>query len=235
MPVLTPETDPFGKALLDHLDGDKDNAIVAHTAAADNDLIPVKYLFRDYEDMPEQEQLALQFCQGTVLEVGAGAGRHAAILQAAGHTVKCLDISPGAVQVMKKKGIDAELADIFDFNQGQYDTILMLMNGIGIVGTLDGLDRFLEHAKTLLTDGGQIIMDSTDVAYIYEEKGLSMNQNYYGEVTYRMEYGSIFGPVFPWLYVDLTTLSSYASRHGMTCDLLFENDEFTYLARLMRK
>ena len=137
--------------------------------------------------MPELEVLALQQCRGSVLDVGAGAGCHALALQRRGLQVTALDISEGAVEAMQRQGVRQVLRqDIFQLKGAAYDTLLMLMNGIGIAGTLEGLERFLEHAKTLLRPGGQILLESSDILYMYEEEDgsvmLDRNAGYYGEV-----------------------------------------------------
>ena len=145
--------------------------------------------FRGLDGMPEIEQRALAECRGRVLDIGAGAGSHALALQEIGLQVTGLDISPEAVQVMQARGVSqAVAADIFEYNGTTFDTLLLLMNGIGLAGTIPGLRRFLNHAKTLLNPGGQLIFDSSDVSYLYEEKALPADGTYYGEVRCRYEY-----------------------------------------------
>jgi SAM-dependent methyltransferase len=232
--------DPLGAALLDHLAGQDHGNIRAKCSVAEDDLIPPAYFFRSYEKMPEIEQLALDECQGKVLDIGAGAGCHSLYLQQKGHAVTALDISPGAVEVMRRRGLkDAHCQSIFDWKKGTYDTLLMLMNGIGLVNNLSGLARFFQHAKKLLKPKGQILLDSTDVLYAYREADgsiwLEPGQPYYGEVGYQMTYRNMVGRPFTWLYLDYWNLCQYAAREGWGYELLYEGENDHYLARLWRE
>jgi SAM-dependent methyltransferase len=193
-------------------------------------LLPVYFRHPDF--MPELEQLALRECRGKVLDIGAGAGSHALTLQAAGLEVTALDISPNAVAVMKDRGVEkATVADIFTYQEGRFDTLLLLMNGIGLVGTVGGLYRFLKHARTLLSPGGQILFDSSDVAYLYEDNPPEMD-HYYGEIACRYEYKKQKSDWFSWLYIDEQLLLQVAANEGWQVSKLFEDEEGQYLVRL---
>lgn len=193
-------------------------------------VIPV--YFRNWDSMPEIEQRALAECRGHVLDIGAGAGSHTLALQEQGLQVTALDISPEAVEVMKDRGAaHAIAADIFEYNAATYDTLLLLMNGIGLVGTVEGLRRFLAHAKTLLNPNGQLLFDSSDVAYLCEGK-LPTDGPYYGEVRCRYEYRQQKTDWFTWLYIDKDTLTQIATEEGWSTELLQEDDDDQYLVRL---
>ncbi len=238
MPDTTP--DPLGLALRDYWNGHTDARITVHSSITEEEFIPAAYLFRDQTTLPELERIALENCRGHVLDIGAGAGSHALILQEQGLSVTAIDLSPLAVQIMQERGVaDARCVDLYAFVDGRYDTLLLLMNGIGIAGTLDGLDRFLAHSKTLLVPGGQILCDSTDILYMFQEEDgsvwLDLNAHYYGEVTYRMEYGDALGEPFPWLFVDPEILSDHAEAAGYTCEIIATDEDDQYLARLALK
>jgi len=229
--------DPLGEALLDYLNGKTDNTITVHSDIADDELLAVSHFFRGENSISALEKTALAACYGRVVDVGAGAGSHALILQAQGLDVTAIDVSSGAVQVMKQRGIqDARCLNMFDFQGETYDTILMLMNGIGVVGTLDGLPVFLEKAKTWLRFGGQILLDSADILYMYEdEEGgywIDLNGPYHGEVTYQMEYRNRPGEPFGWLFVGVDILTEYAESAGYQCEVLFTDENGQYLVRL---
>ena len=182
---------------------------------AEDDILPVSYLFGDGEELPKLEKLALKHCRGRILDVGAAAGRHSLILQQQGHDVTALDISALCCQVMEKRGVRKVIAGDFYQHKGEhYDTLLFLMNGIGIAGTVAGLDGFLQQARQLLKPGGQLLFDSSDVDYMYYEedgsKWLNLNAVYYGELRYRMRFRNITGDEFPWLFIDFDTrITSY--------------------------
>lgn len=230
------DNDPIGLAVYDYLAGEKNAEITVESNLADDDYIPVAYLFRELSEMPEMEQVALQECKGRVLDIGAGAGCHALELQKQGFEVTALDVSEGAANAMRQQGVRQVLnQNIFDVT-GQYDTLLLLMNGIGIAGTLHGLDRFLEHSKTLLSPKGQILLESSDILYMYEDEDgsvvLDLNAGYYGEVKYNMKYKEQESGWFDWLFIDPAILEDYATRHNYTFEVLFEGDTGNYLARL---
>lgn len=231
------KNDPIGTALLDYLAGATDEEITVESNLTEDDAIPVGYLFRTEEEMPEMEVLALNACRGKVLDVGAGSGCHALALQKRGLDVTAMDIAAGAVEAMQQQGVKQVLhKDIFALQGANFDTLLMLMNGIGIAGTLEGLERFLKHAKTLLNPGGQILLESSDILYMYEDEDgsvlLDLNAGYYGEVKYNMKYKGQESGWFNWLFIDPSILEDYALQQGYTFELLLEGDAGNYLARL---
>ncbi len=238
--LLPPEQDPMGQAMLHYLQRpDRNASIVVHCDVADDDVIPVWLLFRNWEAMPTIEHTALENCYGRVLDLGAGAGSHALELQQRGLAVVAADISPGAVQAMKARGVaDARQTDVAGLGEERFDTVLLIMNGIGIAGTLKGLGEWLESVKPLLNPDGQIIFDTSDIEYLYmDEEGdteLPDDRSYYGEVRYQMEYNGMKGPEFPWLFIDSITLTDIAYDHGFDVELLDTGDNFTYLVRLVR-
>ncbi len=231
------KNDPIGAAVLDYLAGKKTGNITVACNLADDDFIPVDYLFRQEEEMPELETIALQECRGHVLDVGAGAGCHSLLLQERGQQVTAIDISEGAVEALKQRGVnDVQLADVNTLQNQKYDTLLMLMNGIGIVGDLFGLYKFLVHAKTILNPGGQILLESSDILYMYEDEDgsvlLDLNAGYYGEVEYNMRYKTHESGKFKWLFIDASLLEQYAEEHGFAMEVLYEGENGNYLAKL---
>jgi 2-polyprenyl-3-methyl-5-hydroxy-6-metoxy-1,4-benzoquinol methylase len=226
-----------GLAIQDYLRGDLNAELLIESDCAGPERMPVSLFYRNYEQLPDLEQYALSLCEGTVLDIGAGAGSHSLILQQQGFTVYAVDISPYAVAVMRERGLqNAYCADIKDFSAAPFDTIIMLMNGIGLVGDLRGLELFLNNIKRLLKPEGQLLLDSTDLSYLKKEpaaniaKVLKTGQNY-GKVTYQFEYKGIRGPSFNWLFVDQATLRKYCIQTGWDCQVVFE-EESQYLARL---
>ena len=231
--------DALGQALLAYQQGQLSATLAVHSSVTDEEVLPAAYFFRSLWEMPEMERTALEECRGRVLDLGAGAGCHALELQQRGFTVKAVDISPGAVEVMQERGVrEVACHDIFDpaLTQGErFDTLLMLMNGIGLTGTLSGLERFLEHAKTLLNPGGQILATSSDISYLYEDEDGALVFNltgpYYGEVQYSMEFAHQTGAEFHWIFADPTLLQDCAEAAGYTVEFL-EEEEQQYLVRL---
>ncbi len=230
-------SDIIGTALEDYLSGNSAASIIVHSDIAEDDILPVKYFFRDTAEMPAIERRALELCRGKVLDIGAAAGCHSLILQNGGTEVYPVDISPGAVRVMKKRGLyRARRRDFFRINNENYDTLLLLMNGIGICGRLEMLNVFFDKARRLLNPGGQILLDSSDIIYLFagNESTFEFNLNaaYYGEAEYIMQYGQTRGKPFRWVFVDFDTLKKYAERHGFRCEKIMDGEHFDYLARL---
>ncbi|MFX0555258.1 class I SAM-dependent methyltransferase [Maribacter sp. CXY002] len=230
--------DVLGQALLDYQNGKYSEDIKTYSSLDEEDTLPLPYLFRRYEEMPLLEQKALQLCKGSVLDIGCGAGSHSLYLQEKGMNTTCLDQSPGAIQVCKQRGINTTvLIYILDFNGGPFDTLLLLMNGIGIAGELSGLGIFLMKLKSLLKPNGQILIDSSDIIYMFESDAdgghwIPDEKAYYGEVTFSMEYKNIKSEPFNWLYVDFNTLKRAATYHNLNCELVMEGEHYDYLARL---
>ncbi|MDL5510670.1 class I SAM-dependent methyltransferase [Arenibacter sp. M-2] len=230
--------DILGKALLDYQSGNYSEDIKTYSSLDEEDIIPIPYLFRDFKKMPPLEQKALKLCKGSILDIGCGAGSHSLYLQKKGYPVTALDQSPGAIETCKQRGIEQTvLQDIQDFELQKYDTLLMLMNGIGIVGKLKNIDRFFSHLKSLLQPKGQILLDSSDIIYMYEEDEdggywIPDNQNYYGEVSFEMEYQGEKSEPLDWLYLDYNTLQRAANANNLSCELISQGKHYDYLAKL---
>ena len=236
--LLTPEKDPMGAAISDYFHHHRAGRLRVFSSQFDEDEIPVKQLFRTFAQMPALEKTALQMAKGKILDVGAGSGCHALALQEMGKEVCAIDISPLSVEVMKQRGVkDARLVNLFDesFNE-TFDTILLLMNGSGIIGKLENMPHFFKTMKRLLRPGGSILMDSSDLSYLFTEEDGSMlidlAANYYGEVDFQMQYQDIKGEPFDWLYIDYTTLNLYATEFGFQTTLVKEGKHFELLFQL---
>lgn len=232
--IISPFKDPMGAALKDFMAGIRGESLKVSSDIAVDDVIPVQYLFRGEHAMPEWELTALRHCKGSVLDIGAGAGSHALQLQQIGHQVSTMDVSPGAVEVMKARGLDQAFhADIFEYEDQQFDTLLMMMNGIGLVGDMHGLDSFLLHAHKLLKPGGQILLDSSDLSYLYQDNTVLKPANrYHGIIRFQMRYQQILGEPFYWIYLDIEKMKAAALSNGYHFQLLQEGPHFEYLARL---
>lgn len=225
----------FGAALLDYFYQGSTADLLLHNHYGPPEEMPVEVFFREEEDMPDVERCAMDICEGKVLDIGAGVGIHSLILQHRGYDVTALEISAEAIQIMNERGVKSILKeDIFALESGSYDTLLLLMNGIGLVGTLQRLETFLKHVKKILAQDGQILLDSSDIMYLYEDIPMPEG-NYYGELTYKYEYQEKEGEWFDWLYVDQVTLEDIADKCGYHSQVIFEDDNDHYLARLTLK
>lgn len=238
MPLLPPHKDPMGAAIAEYYRTGRASTLRVFSSQFDEDEIPVGQLFRTFDEMPLIEQQALTLAKGGILDVGAGSGCHALALQAMGKEVTAIDISELSVEVMRERGVgEARAVDLYDERlDEQYDTILLLMNGAGIIGNIEGMERFFRRMKQLLTPGGCIYMDSSDLKYLFEEEDgsylIDVAGDYYGVVDFRMQYRQVKGDTFDWLYIDFDTLAYYAAQYGFCAELVSQGEHYDYLAVL---
>ncbi|HET7360657.1 MAG TPA: class I SAM-dependent methyltransferase [Salinimicrobium sp.] len=237
-----PNPDIFGMAIKDYFKRQQAENIIVHSPDFEDDVIPVSVLFRGYHEMPEIEKTALRHCFGRVLDVGCGAGSHSLYLQDEKKLdVTAIDISEGAIEICKLRGLkDARNAAFSEFKSENFDTILLLMNGTGIIGKLEDLNGFFQKIKKLLTLSGQVLIDSSDLKYLFDidEDGgiwIDASQGYYGELQYRLSYKNQSSTLFDWLFLDFETLQLAALQNGFNCELLKEGEHYDYLARLTLK
>lgn len=236
--LLTPDKDPMGAAIFDFYRNGKADRLRVFSSQFDEDEIPVKQLFRKHNQMPVLEQEALRLARGKILDAGAGSGCHALALQAMGKEVCAIDISPLAIEVMKAQGVkDVRLLNLFDERFRQtFDTILLLMNGSGIIGRIERMPAFFLRMKQLLSPGGCILMDSSDLRYLFEEEDgsflIDLAGDYYGQINFSMQYKEIKGDSFDWLYIDPQTLEWYASQSGFKVEIVKKGKHYDYLAKL---
>ena len=231
--------DLFGKAILDFQTNNSPEDLITETTISEEDEMSVAYLFRDFFGMPKLEQQALFLSKGKVLDVGCGAGSHSLYLQKEKNLeVTAIDISEKAVEACQLRGIsDVLKIDILEFNSiEKFDTILLLMNGTGIFGKLENVSKYLQKLKSLLVENGQILIDSSDIIYMFDEdedggKWITGNA-YYGELEFTISYKGEKEAPLPWLYMDYNTLQNAADANGLQCKLILEGEHYDYLARL---
>lgn len=207
--------------------------LIIHNKYGDPDEMDPGVYFRRAEEMNPAEKMAVSVCYGEILDVGAGVGSISLELAKLELSVTSLEISETACSIMNKRVVTSIVsADYFLYNPGRkFDILLMIMNGIGFSGTLEGLSKTLQKAKELLMPGGKIVFDSSDVAYLYPKSRLTQ-QPYYGIVDFQYQYGEKWGQWFKWLYVDPGTMKSFAAAEGWEMQILYQDDSDHYLATL---
>lgn len=230
--------DLFGKAILDFQTNNSPEDLITETSISEADEMSVAYLFRNYNEMPKLEQKALQLAKGRILDVGCGAGSHSLSLQNDRNLdVFSIDISANAIKACTLRGLkNTKVQDILTLENEKFDTILLLMNGTGIFRTLKETPQFLQKLKSLLNPNGQILIDSSDIIYMFDEDedgAYEVPANvYYGELTFTVSYKNETEETFPWLYLDYNTLQNAAFANGLQCELILEGEHFDYLAKL---
>ena len=237
--LLSPTLDPMGQAIWDYASTGHAGTLRVLSSTFDDDEIPVPTLFRTELQMPALERMALNLCRGHVLDVGAGAGCHSLALQDRGLEVCSIDISPLSTRARTLRGVrDARCTDFFgqELDGMRFDTIVLLMNGLGIAGTLNRLPSLLNRCKALLVPDGRVLADSSDLRYVFEDEDGNFDwdaaDGYYGEVDYQMQYKNVKGEPFDWLYTDPMLLASISKQCGLNCEIVEEGENYDFLARL---
>jgi SAM-dependent methyltransferase len=162
-------------------------------------------------------------------------------LQEKGFDVTAIDISANAIKACQLRGVkNARVQNVLDIKNEKFDTIILLMNGTGIFGTLAETSTYLQKLKSLLNPNGQILIDSSDIIYMFDEANPEVSgdsflvpaEGYYGELTFIVSYKGQTEDTFPWLYLDYNTLQNAAHANGLNCELVAEGKHYDYLARL---
>ena len=232
--------DLMGRAIWDYYYQENSEDLQTETSISELDDLPVSYLFRDYQEMNALEKKALDLSFGKVLDVGCGAGSHSLYLQNERKLeVTALDISPKSIEVCKARGVkNAICEDLLQFSEKDFDTVLLLMKGTGIFQSLEHIDQYLQKLKSLVAENGQILIDSTDILYMYDqdEDGgvLVPATGYYGELDYYLHYKGESELPMKWLYLDFDTLENAAIANGFKIQKI-EQLEDSYLAQLTLK
>ncbi|OIQ22498.1 MAG: SAM-dependent methyltransferase [Flavobacterium sp. MedPE-SWcel] len=231
--------DLFGKAILDYQTNNNPQDLITETSISEADEMSVAYLFRGYDEMPKLEQKALQMAKGKVLDVGCGAGSHSLYLQNEKNIdITAIDISANAIEACTLRGVKkATVKDVMQLENEKFDTILLLMNGAGMCGRLNKISDFLQKIKSLLNEDGQVLLDSSDIIYMFDEdedggKWIPSDNEYYGELVFNISYKDEKETPFNWMYIDYNTLQNAAHANGLQCELILEGEHFDYLAKI---
>ncbi|CAM4168862.1 MULTISPECIES: class I SAM-dependent methyltransferase [Flavobacterium] len=231
--------DLFGKAILDYQTNNNPENLITETTISDADEMSVAYLFREYNEMPKLEKKALQLAKGKVLDVGCGAGSHSLYLQNKKNTeVTSIDISTNAISACKLRGLkNVAVENVLNYSsENKFDTILLLMNGTGIFEKINKISEYLKKLKSLLNNKGQILIDSSDIIYMFDQDDEGAYEipanGYYGELQFDISYKGEKETSFDWLYLDYNTLQNAAHANGLQCELILEGEHYDYLAKL---
>lgn len=231
---------PLARAFVAFWKGAREAELTVHTDEGETEVMPVALFFRGSGELRDEDRAALALARGRVLDGGAGVGSIALILQEQRFRVTALEPIPEAVGIMQARGVaDARRGRLEDLPDSEaFDTILLLMNGTSLAGTLPGLPRLLRVLERLLSPGGQILLDSTDLTDGQtEEDSLEAGWDpgdYPGELQYQVEFLGIRGAPFPQLFVDPGTLQRVAAGEGLVTVIVWKGHGGRYVARLTR-
>ena len=135
--MLSDAQDAFGHEFLDHLAGKDTYEIIERDDGMFGTGLGTKLYFAEYKEWPAGDKLAMTCVRGKVLGIGCGVGRHSLHLQEQGFDVHGIDVSPGAVEVCKRRGLaKVTLLPLTQLSRelGVFDTVLMMGNNVGLLG-----------------------------------------------------------------------------------------------------
>lgn len=219
--ALDRREDAFGQLLLDHLAGRGGQAILERDDGRAQPALPAAVFFGAFDKWPPEEQQVFEGVQGRVLDVGCGAGRHSLEAQRRGCEVVAIDISPGAVEVARRRGvIDVRLLPLADVDHtlGVFDTLLMMCGNFGLFGTEVEARRLLRTLHEITSVEGRIVFDSVDPSddredLSYQARNRSLGRRP-GQVTIRLAYGDVTTPWFELLNLSPSELEELLDGSG---------------------
>jgi len=227
---------PHVDAMLAYHRGDTAARIIVHDDHGDCDAHEIAHFFRAAEQFPLLEQKAIELCRGRVLDVGAGSGCHSLVLQELGIDVCALELAPELCDMMRDRGVrNVSCGDIRVLEAEPFDTVLMMMNGLELAGSLAGLGCLLTKLHSLVVSSGLVLADSTDLRPTHGSEAdpcLREDGRYVGELIFQLEYEGRKGTPFQHLYVDPDTLRDHAVGAGWDLTIVCEGDFGHYLAQL---
>jgi SAM-dependent methyltransferase len=179
--------------------------------------------FAEHADWPEAERRAFELVRGRVLDVGAGAGRHSLEAARRGLDVVAIDISPGAVEVCRRRGVgDARLLSLSDIDAGlgRFGTVLLLCGNFGLAGNREETKALLRRLHEVTPEDGRIVLDTVDPYVGADEDDLAyLERNRAegrmpGQVRIRIRYEERVTPWFDLLLVSRPELEQLAAETG---------------------
>jgi SAM-dependent methyltransferase len=228
MPVLAAD-DAFGAALVDHASGGPDprhELLLEVDDGYRTPALPAAWFFLDAADWSPEERQVLGYAPtgDPVLDLGAGAGRHALWFQSRGHEVTALDASPGAVEVCRARGVaDARLGDLTDPpGDRPWATVLLMGGNLGLAGGWDETRALLTHLAAICAPGAVVIADTVDPTALSDEHSLAhVARNLDagrppGQIRLRLQYGDRATPWWDQLNVPVADVARLVAGTGWT-------------------
>jgi SAM-dependent methyltransferase len=183
--------------------------------------------------MLKYEKIALKESRGKVLDLGCGAGCHALYLQGKGLDVTAVEISKKSVKVAQKRGVENVInEDWRNLSLKNFDTVLVLMNGMGLAESPTELKIMFRKLKSFLSKSGAILIDSTDVTYAKADWPM-LDSEYFGKVQFELKYKGKT-QCFPWLFVDFETAVQTAKSVKLNVEVLERARNGHFLLRLSK-
>jgi SAM-dependent methyltransferase len=230
MSKLTRRQDAFGAEVLAFFEGRAATEIIERD---DGDIClsggPQQY-FADARDWPVHERKAIRLARGRVLDIGCGAGRVALHLQARGHPVTAIDVSPLAIKVCKARGVtDARVMSITQIGKklGAFDTLIMYGNNFGLFGSAARAARLLRRFAGMTGAHARIIAESLDPYRTSDPIHLAYHRlnrlrgRMPGQARIRVRYRDCATPYFDYLLVSPVEMRRIAAATGWKLTRVF--------------
>jgi SAM-dependent methyltransferase len=220
---MSDQADVYGALLEDAVNGKGPREIVER----DDGFImtfDAGYLLEPFSKWSDSnERHAMRFVRGRVLDIGCGGGRVCLHLQERGLDVVGIDTSPGAVAVCNQRGVrDARVLSMesLDPSLGLFDTIVMLGQNFGMVGSRAGARRFLRRFGRISSPRGRIVGECFDphgprdaAQRRYLERNVSRGRMP-GQLRVRVRYRELSTPWHDWLQVSKDELKDVLDGTG---------------------
>jgi len=157
--------DILSEALRDYIAGQRNVTFVQRDDGY-KDVEPIERYFKGYNEWIDVEKKLFDSrIKGRVLEIGCNIGEHIRFLQEMGFYATGIDISRGAVELAKERGVNnVYLMDArkMTFESGSFDTVLILYYGFGLGGIIEDQKNMLKDIHRMTTHNSQIICSSID-------------------------------------------------------------------------
>lgn len=179
--------------------------------------------FAPYREWSVEQQEAMTYVRGRVLDIGCGAGRIALYLQEQGHEIVAIDISPLAVEVSLQRGVrDVRLLSINQINSrlGTFDTIVMMGNNFGLFGNFRRARWLLRRWHGMTSPEARIIAQTLDPYQTDNPDHLAYHAwnrqrgRMGGQARIRVRYKRSIGPWFDYLFVSREEMSDLVAGTG---------------------
>lgn len=201
--------------------------------------------FLAYEQWQAAEQHHVDQAQGRVLDIGCGAGRHSLHLQQRGLDVTAIDLSPGAVEVCRRRGVRNALvrsiAEIDAFAPSSFDTVLMLGHNFGLLGGADEARRRLGDLAAITSSHARILVNTLDPYrtdspdhLAYHERNRQRGRMA-GQIRMRVRYRGSVGEWFDYLFVSQAEMRALVEGTAWEVGSVVEGNGPTYFATLRKR
>jgi SAM-dependent methyltransferase len=235
--------DAYGRLIFDYLETgegieivERDDGFIAASGGG-------AFYFSPFAKWPKAERKAMRLVRGRVLDVGTGAGRVPLYLQERGHEVVGIDISPGAVEVARRRGAkDVRKLRVTQVSGklGRFDTIVMFGNNFGLVGNARRAPWLLRRFRSITNDGARILAESVDPYKTDKSEHIVLHRKNRrrgrmgGQLRIRVRHGTYATPWFDYLLASPKEMAKLAKGTGWELVDVIDEGEYVYVGVLER-